>query len=190
MNNLFLKYKNHIIITNLLFIVISPFLFTRSGYIDFTHTGNIGDTIGGITAPFINILNAFLIYITFKEQQKANNTLQLEIDITNDREKERLLNIKKLIIFDLEFIIKPELNKLKSEIEEFVLTADPMKINIFNNHVDLNDSRFKSITFIDYGKIFIKKPEDLSSLFNIYNRISFIYNQSPALLTAKIPIRH
>jgi hypothetical protein len=185
MNNFYLKYKNHIIIINLLFIIISPFLFTRSGFIDFTKTGNIGDTIGGITAPFINILNAFLIYITFKEQQKANNSLQLEIDNTNNKEKHRLKNIQKLIVFDLEFIIKPDLEKLKSEIEKYILTVDPTKINFVNVYVDLNDSRFKSNTFIDYGKIFIKKAEDLSSLFKIYNRINFIYNQSPSQLGKK-----
>jgi hypothetical protein len=37
-----------------------------------TETGQIGDTIGGITAPFINLLGALLVYISFKEQNKAN----------------------------------------------------------------------------------------------------------------------
>jgi hypothetical protein len=34
----------------------------------FTSTGQIGDTIGGITAPFIGVLNALLLYFTIKKQ--------------------------------------------------------------------------------------------------------------------------
>jgi hypothetical protein len=187
MNKFFFKYKNQIIIVNLLFIIISPFLFTRSGYVDFTKTGNIGDTIGGITAPFINILNAFLIYLTFKEQQKANNSLQTELENSKNIEKQRLSNIRKLVIYDLEFIIKPELEKLKSEIQKYILIVNPNKISLVSIYVDLNDNRFKSNSFLDYGQIFIKNAEDLNLLFKIYNRISFIYNQSPSQLSIKYP---
>lgn len=37
-----------------------------------TNTGNIGDTIGGITAPFIGLLNAILVYMAFQQQIRAN----------------------------------------------------------------------------------------------------------------------
>ena len=39
---------------------------------DFTNTGQIGDTIGGITAPFIGLISIWLLYITFREQRKFN----------------------------------------------------------------------------------------------------------------------
>lgn len=45
---------------------------------DFSTTGQIGDTIGGITAPFINIAAAILVYLSFKEQIKANKYLSKE----------------------------------------------------------------------------------------------------------------
>ena len=40
--------------------------------LDFSNSGQIGDTIGGITAPFFNLIAAVLIYLSFKEQTKAN----------------------------------------------------------------------------------------------------------------------
>lgn len=39
----------------------------------FRNTGQIGDTIGGITAPFVGLLSAYLVYISFKAQIAANN---------------------------------------------------------------------------------------------------------------------
>lgn len=49
--------------------IASPRIWTPY---DLTNTGQIGDTIGGITAPFINLLGALLVYISFKEQNNAN----------------------------------------------------------------------------------------------------------------------
>ncbi len=70
------KYKTwHFIIIILLITIIIPPLATLPTFIDFfdfSDTGNIGDTIGGITAPFINGLAAILLFLAFKEQIKAN----------------------------------------------------------------------------------------------------------------------
>ena len=67
---------NKIVLTTLLvgiFIVaISPILFTQFSWIDFTKTGSIGDTIGGITAPIVNLIGAILIYYSFRQQMNAN----------------------------------------------------------------------------------------------------------------------
>ncbi|MCA0237544.1 MAG: hypothetical protein LCH81_14290 [Bacteroidetes bacterium] len=47
--------------------ILSPILFTQPwGLIDFSNTGAIGDTIGGITAPFINILGAVLVFLALE----------------------------------------------------------------------------------------------------------------------------
>lgn len=51
----------------------APWLFTKGWTsIDFTNTGQIGDTIGGLTAPFLNLLSVTLLYLTLKEQMKFN----------------------------------------------------------------------------------------------------------------------
>jgi len=59
-----------------------PWLFTRSWLYDLTDcdafvysdtTGVIGDTIGGITAPFVGLLSAFLTYMLLRHQLKREN---------------------------------------------------------------------------------------------------------------------
>ncbi len=52
-----------------------PFLFTLPGFLDFTETGQIGDTIGGTMGPFIAIVAAFLTFIAFWVQFEANREL-------------------------------------------------------------------------------------------------------------------
>lgn len=58
-----------------LVLFFSPFLLTRPAfkdYLDFSGSGEIGDTIGGITAPIVNFVGSVLIYISFIAQNKAN----------------------------------------------------------------------------------------------------------------------
>ena len=71
-----------LIIIILIIIILTPFFISKiyiSDYFDYTNTGQIGDTIGGITSPFINGLAALLVFITFKEQVKANKLIQEQI---------------------------------------------------------------------------------------------------------------
>lgn len=73
--------RNHIGTLILVFSIlafIAPRLFTLPGVdcLDFSETGQIGDTIGGITAPFLGFLSVVLLYITLKEQQEFNKTQQ------------------------------------------------------------------------------------------------------------------
>lgn len=70
---IFIK-EYYILIIVIFLISLTPYLFTQfTSNVKFdATTGAIGDTIGGITAPFINLLAAILVYISFKEQIKAN----------------------------------------------------------------------------------------------------------------------
>ena len=43
--------------------------------------GTLGDAVNGLSAPFISFFSAILIYITFKEQNKANKLLQSQWQI-------------------------------------------------------------------------------------------------------------
>ncbi len=64
-----------------IFIVISaPIVLTQPAlfsFFDFTHSGTIGNTIGGITAPVVGIITAFLMYKAFIAQLEANK-IQME----------------------------------------------------------------------------------------------------------------
>lgn len=69
--------------------ISAPYFVTQFSiwpYIDFTKTGSIGDTIGGITAPVINIFAALLVYLAFREQVKAND---IQVKALNDERRVR-----------------------------------------------------------------------------------------------------
>ena len=63
-------------IVNILLVIIAIILlcliFTFICKKLFICTGQIGDTIGGITAPIIGLISIWLLYITFREQRRFN----------------------------------------------------------------------------------------------------------------------
>lgn len=75
------RFTLPLIFFGILFTLFSPVLFIQKWTnIDFTNTGQIGDTIGGITAPVIGILSILLLYYTLWEQICFNKK-QKEISI-------------------------------------------------------------------------------------------------------------
>lgn len=50
----------------------APCLFTLPGCIDFTNTGQIGDTIGGTMSPFVGIAGVLMTFVAFILQVRAN----------------------------------------------------------------------------------------------------------------------
>lgn len=77
----------------LIILLISPFLFTRPSLLpelDFSNTGEIGDTIGGLTAPIIGIISIVLLYCTlqsqndFNKRQEDDNKISHIISIQNE----------------------------------------------------------------------------------------------------------
>jgi glycosyltransferase involved in cell wall biosynthesis len=69
----FAKWEWLIIVGLIILIIFSPIIFTQISLgPSFIGTGEIGDTIGGITAPFVNLLAAFLVYKSFTAQIAAN----------------------------------------------------------------------------------------------------------------------
>ncbi|WP_160150061.1 putative phage abortive infection protein [Parabacteroides sp. Marseille-P3160] len=77
----------------IVFALIAPFVFTRTGLacLDFRETGQIGDTIGGITAPIIGILSVILLFYTLWEQIVFNKK-QKEIS-SNEQFKTTFFNL-------------------------------------------------------------------------------------------------
>lgn len=186
---IFLKKNLYtLIFINILFIIISPWLFTRKwNFLDFTETGPIGDTIGGITSPFINVLNAILIFLAFKEQKDANDILRNQNKYERGKETQQLVDIRNLILYDLEYRILPEAKKMIPEIQKTLkeLESDDIKQSI--DYVDFNDKVYLANELSDYSKIFKKDIEDLKSLIHIYNRVNFIFKHTPLQISYKYP---
>lgn len=65
-------------------ILVAPYLFTFGaiwGHWDFSKTGQIGDTIGGITAPFMSAVATVVVFAAFKVQVKANQMFKQQQNI-------------------------------------------------------------------------------------------------------------
>lgn len=79
--------------------VFMPFVLTKMqapfGWeIDFTQTGQIGDTIGGITAPFMALMAGVMVFASFRAQIQANR-MQWE-EITRIKNNEQLALLAKM----------------------------------------------------------------------------------------------
>jgi gas vesicle protein len=105
-------------------LIFTPFLLTRNwfGWIDFSKTGEIGDTIGGTLAPLVGLIGAILVYISFREQYKANisqwEALAEETRIRKDEQLER----KKKDNLDLMWkIINEDYNKVYKTFQDVAL---------------------------------------------------------------------
>ena len=58
-----------------------PALLTSRSLIDFTETGQIGDTIGGIMGPVVAMIAAYLTFIAFWVQKQANEVQRQDIKV-------------------------------------------------------------------------------------------------------------
>ena len=94
----------------------------------FEDTGEIGDTIGGITAPFLSFFGAILIYLALKAQIEANNA------ITKQFEKQK---IDESHNFDF--------NKYKERIHLIIKEVDNFEVAFHKGRLISNLSELSSI---------------------------------------------
>lgn len=64
-----------IILALTVILSLSNFLYTlnNSNSCSLSNLGLLGDTIGGLTSPFINGIAGILVYLSFREQKRAND---------------------------------------------------------------------------------------------------------------------
>ena len=76
-----------VIVFLLLIIMALPAIVVQPGWIDFSETGQIGDTIGGTMGPFIAIIAALLTFVAFWVQYEANIRQREDIAIERHEAK-------------------------------------------------------------------------------------------------------
>jgi hypothetical protein len=111
-------------------ILVVPPLLTLPAFCDlfnFSTTGQIGDTIGGLTAPFLNGLTAVLVFIAFKEQINANEIFKNQEKSRNILDQITLVQEDKLKI---EEIIVALIRR-----ETFLIQQDTIEIIVAINKV-------------------------------------------------------
>lgn len=92
-------------------LVYAPFLFTQyhTGIV-FTGTGEIGDTIGGTTAPIASLIGSILVFLAFLSQIDANKLLITQVE---KQEEDRYLQKNFEIISSLINVINESINNFK-----------------------------------------------------------------------------
>ena len=116
----------------ILFSFVSPYIFTRPGSIDFSNTGQIGDTIGGLMSPFIAIAGVIVAFLAFWMQKQANDIIVAQfnkkIELDEQIEKTRKKRLVELLRSDVDTVKKDIEVRLKA-IHEFQeeLTENPFQ---------------------------------------------------------------
>lgn len=139
MNTKVEKIKNWDIITILLLIIsaliiifsfFAPTIFTKPTdnlNLDFTTTGQIGDTLGGIMNPFIALGGVLLTFLAFYMQIKANQIQISQFNQNLQNEKNNKISDEKkssyynlsLLAIDLEEILS-DISQKSERIKEFI----------------------------------------------------------------------
>ncbi|AYM99897.1 hypothetical protein [Chryseobacterium sp. 3008163] len=173
----------------ILFSFISPYIFTQfTSSIDFTDTGQIGDTFGGIINPFIALSGIILTFLAFYMQIKANQIQVEQFNQTIKNEKDlRLYNDRynsyhhiSLLLTDLEYIIN-DINEKNIKIKEFIEleSQDNLVVNTLFRTPSTHYSKILNIDRLEIYKgfsFFIEydKEEQLKTYNTLYNLLNFI----------------
>lgn len=92
---------------------LAPILFTRTKLfecLDFSNTGQIGDTIGGTMTPIVSLAAVILTYLAFRKQVEANKIQTEQFNETLKQkekdDKKQLWNSLELMSLDVDFVIQ------------------------------------------------------------------------------------
>jgi hypothetical protein len=112
-----LKVSKFLLFSGLILVIVSPYLLTRDWTnISFIGLGDIGDTIGGITAPITSLIGSVLVFFALKAQIDANKAIQDQIETqkTDEKVKRNIQQISELY------------NLFLKGIDDFSLTTSQM----------------------------------------------------------------
>lgn len=130
----------------LLLIFSALYLFTRPAFFtswDFSNTGQIGDTIGGITAPIINLIGALLVYVSFQAQIEAN---RIQAKALSDEKQQNFIRNqfeKYILSFEeikkrlnsVEFIVEHPGQRISNEMASPSVHVTYIGLNAINEYV-------------------------------------------------------
>ena len=159
------KKINLIVGISLVIIVGSPKLLTSPAWCDWmqieTKTRPLGDTIGGLTSPIVNLLSAFLLYVTLIKQIDANKKqdeqlLDQKNAEMNQRERENFLD---------------DINSLRDDINDIYNRINENGRKIFNRTNDLLSYNIELSKEIPESALFRSIKIIISSVHSMVNEI-------------------
>jgi hypothetical protein len=134
----------------IIIILFFPYLFTSLSFLDinFTKTGEIGDTIGGILTPFIALAAAVLTFFAFWVQFKANE--QQKIDLRIERFENKFYELLRLHKSNIEELQIGDLSGRKTFVQMFYELKDCYQLCekiSKRNYIELSDNDIMDITY-------------------------------------------
>ena len=174
----------------LIFAFIAPALFVSKAFtpkLDFSQTGPIGDTLGGIMNPFIALVGILLTFLAFYMQIKANQIQkQLFLDgLKTEKEKETELEKKdalyklSLLTLDLEIILT-DIGSKAEKIRTFFENerAKPYDANLLYRTPSKKYTRILDLDRLSIYKgfkLFLSRDEKWIKAFgNLYNTLDYM----------------
>ena len=193
----------------IIIVIVIPNLFARLSIYPFIKPdGNglapneIGDAIGGMTAPIIGLFSAFLVYIAFREQIKANDNYEKNQLYDKEIEfiKNRISYIEAYIdnyefhyIFNEQVVIIKGIAALYYQYGvriSYILNSFLTLVLLINNSTILNKSenknikeKYKDVIFYYWNDILARPIEKLIEnhksykSMGIYIEINDFYNK-------------
>ncbi|WP_054513075.1 hypothetical protein [Chryseobacterium sp. ERMR1:04] len=174
----------------IIFSFFAPYILTINASksdLDFTGTGQIGDTLGGIMNPFIALGGVFLTFLAFYMQIKAN---QIQIGQFNEgisNEKVKKIRDEKissyynlsLLAIDLEDIVN-DINEKTDKIKQYIELEkrDDLFTNILYRTTSRKYSRILETDRLEIYKGFVffllQEENWLKKYSKLYNILDFL----------------
>jgi hypothetical protein len=159
------KTSQILLLVVIIIIVIPPLLTIPAvtEFFDFSTTGEIGDTIGGLTAPFINGLAAVLVFIAFKAQIKANEIFKNQEKSRNILDQIALIQVDKLeieeVLFEFinraEFWKQPDTIQITIKINKIIYFLSEVRLanELIEEHIGERDFLYRKLHYLYIIKI-------------------------------------
>lgn len=173
-----------------IFSFISPIIFTSESYsssFDFTETGPIGDTIGGIINPFIALAGVMLTFLAFYMQIKANQIQITQFTEGLEKEKELRILIERKDYFNKLSLLKVDLTAIESDIKSKAKNLKdffenekkfPFQTNFLMRTPSKNYSRVLEIDrlsiFNGFNEFLSHRERWIKEFSNLYNILDFL----------------
>lgn len=154
--------KNGLIICLILsvFSFFAPLILTEESisFVSFKGKGEIGDTIGGITAPFIGLVSAILVYLALKAQIEANVQVSSQFQLQK---------------FENQFYEMIRLHK--ENVNEMSIKGYDNEVVEFYRYTDLENEIFEKESFSEQGitsytsgrKVFVTMLTELKAIYEM-----------------------
>jgi hypothetical protein len=178
------KYWPYILIAVLIlgFSAFAPFLFSKFYFgPEFNQqTGTIGDTIGGITAPFMSLVGSILVFAALRAQIQANKIVQDQMDKEEIEARIESLNKIEMLSIDLNSIIEDielRAERIKTYYEKE--RDKPFEMNVLLRTSSRVYSRIIEFERLSIYKGFKQFPTERTVWIKHYNSMYSLFDYLP-----------